>query len=126
MGRAAGPPDGGLRMGTRRARWVLLTTVLGSGLAFLDATVVNVALERIGTDLDAGFSGLQWTVNAYTLTLASLILMGGSLGDRFGRRRVFVVGVGWLAGASLPCGRIGRRLRRERVSNSAVGGSLKK
>ncbi|SDM77656.1 drug resistance transporter, EmrB/QacA subfamily [Geodermatophilus siccatus] len=104
MGRAAVAPDGGLRMGTPRARWVLLTTVLGSGLAFLDATVVNVALERIGTDLDAGFSGLQWTVNAYTLTLASLILMGGSLGDRFGRRRVFVVGVVWFAGASLLCG----------------------
>jgi EmrB/QacA subfamily drug resistance transporter len=104
MGRAAVPPDGGLRMGTPQARWVLLTTVLGSGLAFLDATVVNVALERIGTDLGAGFSGLQWTVNAYTLTLASLILMGGSLGDRFGRRRVFVVGVVWFAGASLLCG----------------------
>ncbi|MGR6963342.1 MFS transporter [Geodermatophilus sp. URMC 61] len=104
MGRAAVAPDGGLRMGTPRARWVLLTTVLGSGLAFLDATVVNVALERIGTDLDAGFSGLQWTVNAYTLTLASLILLGGSLGDRFGRRRVFIVGVVWFAGASLLCG----------------------
>jgi EmrB/QacA subfamily drug resistance transporter len=104
MGRAAVPPDGGLRMGTPQARWVLLTTVLVSGRAFLDATVVNVALERIGTDLGAGFSGLQWTVNAYTLTLASLILLGGSLGDRFGRRRVFVVGVVWFAGASLLCG----------------------
>src|SRR3712207_8574678 len=104
MGRAAGPPDGGLRMGTPRARWVLLTTVLGSGLAMLDATVVNVALERIGTDLGAGFTGLQWTVNAYTLTLASLILLGGSLSDRFGRRRIFVVGVTWFAAASLLCG----------------------
>ncbi|HST99350.1 MAG TPA: MFS transporter [Geodermatophilus sp.] len=104
MGRAAVAPDGGLRMGTPQGRWVLLTTVLGSSLAFLDATVVNVALERIGTDLHAGFSGLQWTVNAYTLTLASLILMGGSLGDRFGRRRVFIVGVVWFAGASLLCG----------------------
>ncbi|CAA9347192.1 MAG: Uncharacterized MFS-type transporter [uncultured Nocardioidaceae bacterium] len=93
-----------LRMGTARGRWVLLTTVLGSGLAMLDATVVNVALGRIGTDLDAGFAGLQWTVNAYTLTLASLILLGGSLGDRFGRRRVFVIGVAWFAAASLLCG----------------------
>ena len=93
-----------LRMGTPRARWVLLTTVLGSSLAMLDATVVNVALERIGADLGADFSGLQWTVNAYTLTLASLILLGGSLSDRFGRRRVFVVGVCWFAAASLLCG----------------------
>jgi EmrB/QacA subfamily drug resistance transporter len=94
----------GLRMGTPAARWVLLTTVLGSGLIMLDGTVVNVALGRIGTDLDAGFAGLQWIVNAYTLTLASLILLGGSLGDHLGRRRVFVVGVVWFALASLLCG----------------------
>ncbi len=100
-----GPPQAaGLRMGTARGRWVLFTTVLGSSLAMLDATVVNVALERIGADLDAGFSGLQWTVNAYTLTLASLILLGGSLSDRLGRRRVFVAGVVWFAAASLLCG----------------------
>ncbi len=93
-----------LRMGTVQGRWVLFATVLGSGLAMLDATVVNVALERIGTELDAGFSGLQWTINAYTLTLAALILLGGSLGDRFGRRRMFVIGVVWFAVASLLCG----------------------
>ena len=67
--------------------------VLGSGMAFLDGTVVNVALPRIGEDLDAGVAGLQWIVNGYTLTLAALILLGGSLGDRFGRRRIFVLGV---------------------------------
>ncbi|MGY1619612.1 MFS transporter [Geodermatophilus sp. SYSU D00691] len=94
----------GLRMGTPRARWVLLTTVLGSSLALLDATVVNVALERIGADLGAGFAGLQWTVNAYTLTLAALILLGGSLSDRYGRRRIFVIGTCWFAVASLLCG----------------------
>ncbi len=94
----------GLSLDEARGRWVLLATVLGSGLAFLDATVVNVALPAIGADLDAGISGLQWTVNAYTLTLAALILLGGSLGDRFGRRRVFVVGVVWFALASLACG----------------------
>jgi EmrB/QacA subfamily drug resistance transporter len=93
-----------LRMGTPQARWVLLVTVLGSGLVMLDATVVNVALGRIGRDLDTGFAGLQWTVNAYTLTLASLILLGGSLADRLGRRRVFVAGVVWFAAASLLCG----------------------
>ena len=75
-----------LRMGTPAARWVLLTTVLGSGVVMIDGTAVNVALERIGTDLGAGFAGLQWTVNAYTLTLAALILLGGSLGDHLGRR----------------------------------------
>jgi EmrB/QacA subfamily drug resistance transporter len=95
---------GELRMGTPAARWVLLTTVLGSGLVMIDGTVVNVALERIGTDLGAGFAGLQWTVNGYTLTLAALILLGGSLGDHFGRRRVFVIGVVWFALASLACG----------------------
>jgi len=95
---------GELRMGTAAGRWVLVTTVLGSGLAMIDGTVVNVALERIGTDLDAGFVGLQWTVNAYTLALASLILLGGSLGDHFGRKRVFIIGVAWFALASLVCG----------------------
>ena len=94
----------GLRMGSAQGRWVLLTTVLGSGLTMLDSTVVNVALERIGDDFGAGFSGLQWTINAYALTLAALILLGGSLGDRFGRRRVFLVGVVWFAAASLLCG----------------------
>jgi EmrB/QacA subfamily drug resistance transporter len=95
---------GELRMGTAAGRWVLTTTVLGSGLVMIDGTVVNVALERIGTELDAGFTGLQWTVNAYTLTLAALILLGGSLGDHLGRRRVFLIGVVWFAVASLACG----------------------
>ena len=90
--------------GSARARWVVAATVLGSGMAFIDATVVNVALPRIGAELDADLSGLQWTINAYTLTLASFILLGGSLGDRFGRRRVFVAGVVWFALASLLCG----------------------
>lgn len=96
--------DAPLVFGEPRARWVLAATVLGSGMAFIDATVVNVALPRIGESLDAGLAGLAWTINAYTLTLASLILLGGSLGDRFGRRRVYVVGVAWFALASLLCG----------------------
>ncbi|MDH2429589.1 MFS transporter [Sphaerisporangium sp. TRM90804] len=96
--------NGGIRMNTPRGRWVLFVTVLGSGMAFLDGTVVNVALPKLGEDLGASMSGLQWTVNAYTLTLAGLILLGGSLGDRFGRRKVFVVGVAWFALASALCG----------------------
>nr|WP_240003486.1 MFS transporter [Streptomyces cinnamoneus] len=91
-------------MGTPVGRWVLLTAVLGSGMAMLDSTVVNVALPHIGRDLDADLAVLQWTVNAYMLTLAGLILLGGALGDRFGRRRVFVLGVVWFALASLLCG----------------------
>jgi EmrB/QacA subfamily drug resistance transporter len=94
----------GIRMGTPTGRWVLLATVLGSGLAMLDATVVNIAVRAIGEDFDASFAALQWTLGAYTLTLASLILLGGALGDRYGRRRVFVVGVVWFAAASALCG----------------------
>src|SRR5262245_65750544 len=70
----------------------------------IDATVVNVALPTVGRDLQLGFAGLQWTVNAYALTLSALLLLGGSLGDRFGRRRIFVIGVIWFAIASLVCG----------------------
>ncbi|MGZ4801653.1 MAG: DHA2 family efflux MFS transporter permease subunit [Acidimicrobiia bacterium] len=92
-----------LRVGTSAGRWVLVATVLGSGLAMLDATVVNIALPTIGKDFDAGLSSLQWVVNAYTLTLAGFLLLGGALGDRFGRRRVFLIGVAWFATASLLC-----------------------
>jgi len=93
-----------VRYGQPAGRWVLLATVLGAGLAFIDATVVNIALPRIGASLHADAAGLQWTINGYTLSLASLVLLGGSLGDRFGRRRIFVVGVAWFAAASLLCG----------------------
>jgi EmrB/QacA subfamily drug resistance transporter len=93
-----------LALGEARGRGVIAATVLGSGMAFLDATVVNVALPAIGRSLDTGLAGLAWTINGYTLTLAALILLGGSLGDRLGRRRVFVIGVWWFAAASLLCG----------------------
>jgi EmrB/QacA subfamily drug resistance transporter len=83
---------------------VLLASILGSGLVGIDATVVNVALPAIGADTGADFAALQWTITAYTLTLAAFILLGGALGDRYGRRRVFVVGVVWFAVASLLCG----------------------
>lgn len=93
-----------LRYGSARARWVITATVLGSGVAALDATVVAIALPAIGRDFSVGLGSLQWVVNGYTLTLAGLLLLGGSLGDRFGRRRVFVIGIAWFAAASLLCG----------------------
>src|SRR6185437_15223736 len=95
---------GRIQLGQARGRWVLAAAVLGSSMAFLDATVVNVALPTIGRELHTSLSGLQWTVTAYTLTLAGLNLLGGALGDRFGRRRVFLIGVIWFALASLICG----------------------
>jgi EmrB/QacA subfamily drug resistance transporter len=95
---------GSVRLAEPRGRWVLAAAVLGSSLALLDATVVNVALPTIGQDLHTSLAGLQWIVTAYTLTLAGLILLGGSLGDRLGRRRVFLIGVVWFALASALCG----------------------
>lgn len=84
-------------------RWLLAVAVAGSGMAFLDGTVVNVALPDIGEDFGASTSSLQWILNGYLLTLASLILLGGSLGDRYGRRRVFSIGVGLFTAASALC-----------------------
>jgi EmrB/QacA subfamily drug resistance transporter len=98
------PAAGGIRLSEPRGRWIMVATVLGSSVALLDATVVNIALPVLGRQFDASLAGLQWTVNAYTLTLAGLILLGGALGDRFGRRRIFLVGVIWFAVASALCG----------------------
>src|SRR4051794_14559363 len=107
-GRAAGSAGQAvsdlIKYGTPAGRWVLLATVLGSSLAFIDATVVNIALPSIGRSLGADAAGLQWTVNGYALSLAALILLGGSLGDRFGRKKMFLIGTGWFASASLLCG----------------------
>ncbi len=83
---------------------MLAATILGSGMAMLDSTIVNVALPRIGAELDADVAGLQWILDGYLLSLAALILIAGSLGDRYGRRRVFVFGVVWFGIASLLCG----------------------
>jgi EmrB/QacA subfamily drug resistance transporter len=96
-------PGSEIRFGTSAGRWVVALAVLGSGIAFLEATVVNVALPAIGADLGADVAGLQWTLNGYLLTLAALILIGGSLGDRYGRRKVFVIGVIWFTLASALC-----------------------
>ncbi len=98
----AGSPA--LRLRGARGRWVVAATVLGSGMAALDATVVQIALPRIGQDFHAGMASLQWVVDAYTLTLAGLLLLGGTLGDSYGRRKVFVIGTVWFALASLLCG----------------------
>jgi EmrB/QacA subfamily drug resistance transporter len=95
-------PD--LRFGTAAGNWVLAATVLGSGIAFLDGTVVNVALPAIGDDLGASLSELQWVVNGYLVTLSSLLLLGGALGDRMGRRSVFVAGLVLFVAASASCG----------------------
>ena len=96
-------PRLGLRLSEGRGRWTLAATVLGSGMATLDATVVNLALPHIGTELDASFAGMTWVLSGYTFSLASLILIGGSLGDRFGRRRIFLIGAVWFTLASLLC-----------------------
>ena len=93
-----------IRFGTADARWVVAATVLGSGVAFLDGTVVNVALPAIAEDLGSGISGLQWILDGYLVTLSALLLLGGSLGDLYGRRRMYVAGLVGFTAASLLCG----------------------
>ena len=93
-----------ITLSSARGRLVVAAAVIASGMALLDGTVVNVALVRLGEDLHASLADLQWVTNGYLLALASLILLGGSLGDRFGRRRVFVIGIIWFALASAACG----------------------
>jgi EmrB/QacA subfamily drug resistance transporter len=85
-------------------RWLILATVLGSGVAFLDGSVVNVALPAIGRSVGGGFAALQWVLDGYLLTLSALLLLGGALGDRYGRRRLFVIGLVVFTVASLGCG----------------------
>jgi EmrB/QacA subfamily drug resistance transporter len=104
MNASTPPPSGGIRYASPRGRWVLAATILGSAIASIDATVVGIALPAIGRDFDTGLSTLQWVVTAYTLTLAGLLLIAGALGDRYGRRRVFLIGVIWFALASALCG----------------------
>ncbi|QVJ02750.1 MFS transporter [Nocardiopsis eucommiae] len=102
-GSASAPVAGQVAWGTPAARWMLTATVLGSGMAFLDSTVVTVALPAIQGDLNTGLAGLQWIVNGYMVTLSALILLSGSLSDRFGRVRLFMVGVAVFALASALC-----------------------
>jgi len=84
----------------RQAFWVLVATIIGSSMAFIDSTVVNVALPALQKTFGASVVGVQWVVEAYGLTLAAFILVGGSMGDLFGRRRMFLLGVGLFAAAS--------------------------
>ena len=86
-----------------QGRWVVAAMIMGSSVAGIDSTAVAVALPAIGRNLHVGFQALQWTVTSYTLTLASLILLAGSLSDRWGRRRVFLAGLGWFTVASVLC-----------------------
>jgi len=95
--------DNAIRYSSNAGRWVIAATVLGSGMAAIDATVVGIALPTIGREFHAPLQSLQWVVTGYTLTLSSLLIFGGSLGDRFGRRRVFLIGVAWFALASVAC-----------------------
>ncbi len=101
---ASGSEDaGGLHLATTRGKWVLTATVLGSAMAQLDATVVGIAQPAIGKEFHAQIAGLQWVSAGYLLTVAGLILLAGALCDRFGRRKIFVIGVAWFAVASLIC-----------------------
>jgi EmrB/QacA subfamily drug resistance transporter len=100
--RSVSVPDP-VAFGTARGRWVLVAAVLGSGIAFLDGSVVNAALPAIALEFSAGVDALQWTLTSYLLTQGSLLVLGGSLGDLYGRRRVFVYGLVGFAFASLLC-----------------------
>ena len=88
----------------RSKRWILVATILGSSMSFVDGAGVNVALPAIQNDLAASILVMQWVVNAYSVLLAALILIGGAAGDRFGRRRVFLVGIAFFTFGSLCCG----------------------
>jgi EmrB/QacA subfamily drug resistance transporter len=107
-GAVPGPCDGGVAAGQKARpcpgrKWTLVASILASSLSFVDGSVVNVALPAIGADLQAGASGLQWIVNAYLLPLSALLLLGGAAGDKFGRRRLFLLGIALFALASALC-----------------------
>ncbi|MGI9516766.1 MAG: MFS transporter [Pirellulaceae bacterium] len=97
-----GPPCRGIHYA--HSAWILTATILGSSMAFIDGTVVNIALPTLQDELGATVAGAQWVVEAYALFLAALLLVGGALGDRYGRKRVFMFGVGLFAVASVCCG----------------------
>lgn len=100
---SAHPQEEPLRYSSARGRWALAAVILGSGAAFLEGSVVTVALPAIGRDLDMEFGGLQWVMSAYLLSLGALMITGGSLGDLYGRRRVFTAGMIGFAATSALC-----------------------
>src|SRR5437763_7124739 len=93
-----------IQCGANAQRWILAATILGSSMAFIDGTVVNVALPALQRELGATVADVQWVVEAYALFLSALLLVGGSMGDRFGRRRVYASGIALFAAASTACG----------------------
>src|SRR5207245_7584665 len=92
------------KCGKAQRRWTLAATILGSSMAFIDGTVVNVALPALQTNLNATVTDVQWVVEAYTLLLAALLLLGGSLGDHFGRKRIYAIGISLFVLSSIWCG----------------------
>ncbi|MQA03354.1 MAG: DHA2 family efflux MFS transporter permease subunit [Streptosporangiales bacterium] len=105
MTEPAGSPFGtAVAFASPPGRGLIAAAILGSGVAFLDGSVVNVALPTIGRDVGGGFAVLQWVLDGYLLTLSALLLLGGALGDRYGRRRVFLIGLVVFTVASLACG----------------------
>src|SRR5580693_3809841 len=89
---------------TQNGPWILAVTILGSSMAFIDGTVVNVALPALQSALGATLSDVQWVVESYALFLGALLLIGGSLGDLYGRRKIFAIGVALFSAASVLCG----------------------
>src|ERR1700758_1588646 len=94
----------GSRCAKTRGRWILAATILASSMAFIDGTVVNVALPALQAKLSATAVDVQWVIEAYALLLSAFLLVGGSLGDHYGRRRIFLLGVALFASASAACG----------------------
>ncbi|GBG36548.1 MFS transporter [Mycobacterium montefiorense] len=130
-GRAKSPAVKQVPLASAGARWLIAAAVLGSGIALLDATVINVALPAIGRELGADLTGQQWVLDGYLLTLSALLLSCGAAGDRYGRRRVFLVGLAVFTVASLACGvaptigwLIGARLGQGVGAAALVPGSL--
>ena len=103
MAAAVSPASGAIRLTSKKGRWVLAATVLGSSMAMLDGTVVNVALPSIQHQFNATTADAQWVMESYALFLAALLLIGGVLGDRFGRKRIFMIGTGLFVLASIGC-----------------------
>src|SRR6266852_3524908 len=110
---------------TTNGPWILAATILGSSMAFIDGTVVNVALPALQSALHATLADVQWVVESYALFLAALLLIGGSLGDRYGRRKIFAAGVVLFSAASVWCG-LAPNIRQLIVARGlqGIGGAL--